>query len=80
MSDDVRMDVEASGELQEQRRALVRHAGQIGVTLDGAPAQLSGWALTSAVVAGVVDGKMVTIEVGWDRVPYILEHGGAFAS
>lgn len=83
------LDVDADGDVQEQRRSLVKLADGVRVTLDGKPALLMGWALTNAVVTVVDDHGHTTdgnghvlgeLLVPWERVPYILEHGGAFAS
>jgi hypothetical protein len=80
---DAQLDVDADDDVAAARLALVRQSQAGTVTLDGERAELVGSALTQAYVLeldgdGRATGKWLAVE--WDRVAYILEHGGAFAS
>ncbi|UBV20397.1 MULTISPECIES: hypothetical protein [Mycolicibacterium] len=61
---------------QHERRALCETAA---VTLDGAPARISGSSLPFAKVSRK-DGRGGEVEFAWDTVALIVTNGGKFQS
>jgi hypothetical protein len=67
----------------DDRRAVIEYAREIGATLDGHPAAISGVSLDFAAVSTLPKsgkGPRYSVEWAWQSAAHVLLNGGRFES